>query len=564
MSTAYAPTGTTRSEDGLPAKLRVAILSGSEKRRAALKFQLQQCNLQVTAALPFDADCAASIASMQPEVILADMNEANDDEFDVLDEVLGSQEFPLVLNDASATPLEILANAKWGQAVAEKLLAAVRPASAAATQPQTRPSEPTANKPDPLIATAATTETPATPEPAQEISKTNLDLDALQGDIKPEDAAALEAEVAAALQELQDQQAEHSPLPFQETSAPDTAESVPDLIPVQETAPVETAARDLQEEREADSAGLEVSPVEDLFPRSRSDAATEIDNEADIPETPASSESLQESGASLREMLRETRHKTQPVQKRSKGAAIRALLTSPFRAMAQWKSHLRTAPWRLVPPLVNLALICLILATITAMVMQFRNEPQLLPPPPPPVAMTQKPTKKMPNVALIANLHLFGTASAAPQQPVAVVNAPETTLKLILDGVLSSDDGAVDRAIISSRSSPAKAYQVGDPLPENATLRHIYSDHIILERNGRPEMLKLQTDDSVKITRHAEPVNSNNNGFVPRPPDPLERYINPDMGNPDPGIPPPQPYIDPYMDPNSAVYGTVDPDAPVR
>ncbi len=95
-----------------------------------------------------------------------------------------------------------------------------------------------------------------------------------------------------------------------------------------------------------------------------------------------------------------------------------------------------------------------------------------------------------PDAARIAALHLFG---AAPREGAAgaPINAPETTLKLVLNGVLAATDVQAARAIIRTPDGTEKPYRVGDLLPGNAILKEIYPDRVLLERNGRYETLPL-------------------------------------------------------------------------
>ncbi|MHB1239662.1 MAG: type II secretion system protein GspC [Gammaproteobacteria bacterium] len=102
----------------------------------------------------------------------------------------------------------------------------------------------------------------------------------------------------------------------------------------------------------------------------------------------------------------------------------------------------------------------------------------------------------LPSVAEIAALHLFGVA--LPNQARAnAVNAPETTLQLVLQGVLAATDAQAARAIISAPNVDQKPYRVGDLLPGNAILKEIYPDRVLLERNGHYETLRLPQDQSV-------------------------------------------------------------------
>jgi general secretion pathway protein C len=89
--------------------------------------------------------------------------------------------------------------------------------------------------------------------------------------------------------------------------------------------------------------------------------------------------------------------------------------------------------------------------------------------------------------------HLMGVAkqSSAPVQVSTPVAAPETKLKLILRGVLASNDPENARAIIADPRGKELQYGLGDKLPGNAELSEVHPDRIILKRNGRFETLRL-------------------------------------------------------------------------
>lgn len=89
------------------------------------------------------------------------------------------------------------------------------------------------------------------------------------------------------------------------------------------------------------------------------------------------------------------------------------------------------------------------------------------------------------------NAHLFGHANA-PVIKKSTQDAPETTLNLILRGILAAKPMSLASVIIAtSKRGKELIYGVGDTVPGNATIEEIYATHIILMRNGRLETLKL-------------------------------------------------------------------------
>jgi len=72
----------------------------------------------------------------------------------------------------------------------------------------------------------------------------------------------------------------------------------------------------------------------------------------------------------------------------------------------------------------------------------------------------------------------------------SIEDAPDTKLDLSLIGVFATGDSSA-LAIIASGRRPEALFAVGDDLPGGATLRAIYADRVILERNGDLETLRL-------------------------------------------------------------------------
>ncbi len=100
-----------------------------------------------------------------------------------------------------------------------------------------------------------------------------------------------------------------------------------------------------------------------------------------------------------------------------------------------------------------------------------------------PVRAAVNPTVEL---ATIVNAHLFGMAGAQ-----AGGNAPQTTIPLILAGVIAEKDPAKGQAIIGDTASAGKLFAVGAMIPGGARLNAVYGDHVLIERGGRLETLPL-------------------------------------------------------------------------
>ncbi|MEJ2743875.1 MAG: type II secretion system protein N, partial [Gammaproteobacteria bacterium] len=100
---------------------------------------------------------------------------------------------------------------------------------------------------------------------------------------------------------------------------------------------------------------------------------------------------------------------------------------------------------------------------------------------------------------------LFGDQPKVAPTPVPTaqdeaIKAPETKLNLELHGVFVAEDPKRSSAIIAEMrgrggDDDKLLYAIGDALPGNATLERVYSDRIILRRNGRVETLKFSKEE---------------------------------------------------------------------
>jgi general secretion pathway protein C len=89
-------------------------------------------------------------------------------------------------------------------------------------------------------------------------------------------------------------------------------------------------------------------------------------------------------------------------------------------------------------------------------------------------------------LATIVNAHLFGAGAAAMGS-----DAPATSMPLILAGVIADPDPGKGVAIIGENAAAGKLYTVGGAIPGGAHLHAVYSDRVLLERNGGLETLML-------------------------------------------------------------------------
>ena len=100
----------------------------------------------------------------------------------------------------------------------------------------------------------------------------------------------------------------------------------------------------------------------------------------------------------------------------------------------------------------------------------------------------------------LAALHLFGQAQPREQAAIeatAMIEAPETTLSLILKGLVATSDGERGLAVIAEkgRRGGEGVYGIGDTVPGNAAIEAIFADRVILRRAGKLETLYLETPE---------------------------------------------------------------------
>lgn len=160
---------------------------------------------------------------------------------------------------------------------------------------------------------------------------------------------------------------------------------------------------------------------------------------------------------------------------------------------AAWVQELKTGPgWSrlleqrgaqllVVALLIALAMDCALI--LTRSLSQFSPPPdsaRITAPLPRPAA---NPTLEL---ATIVNAHLFGASSAA-----AGGQAPQTTMPLVLAGVIADEDPAKGQAIIGDSAAVGKLYAVGAMIGGGVRLNAVYEDRVLLERNGALETLML-------------------------------------------------------------------------
>jgi len=105
-------------------------------------------------------------------------------------------------------------------------------------------------------------------------------------------------------------------------------------------------------------------------------------------------------------------------------------------------------------------------------------------PPPAPVPAHGAP----PDLAGLLRAPLFG---APPAANTSGENAPRTRVALVLTGTLAVRDPKAGLAIIGETAQAARLYAAGSALPGGVKLHEVYTDRVVLDRDGTLETLPL-------------------------------------------------------------------------
>lgn len=117
----------------------------------------------------------------------------------------------------------------------------------------------------------------------------------------------------------------------------------------------------------------------------------------------------------------------------------------------------------------------------------------------------------------LAGYELFGRAASSTPQVAESVrqSAPETRLRLRLEGVMVAERPEDSGAIVAGTDGVTEHYRVGDTLPGNAELVEVEPGRILIQRNGLYETLTFEDSPSDGLVAESEPVDMTSpQGFV--------------------------------------------------
>jgi len=72
-------------------------------------------------------------------------------------------------------------------------------------------------------------------------------------------------------------------------------------------------------------------------------------------------------------------------------------------------------------------------------------------------------------------------------------------------GIIAGKDPKVGFAIVGENATAAKVHAVGDNVPGGAKLHSVYSDRVLLDRNGHLEYLTLPRQNSAALNANPNP-----------------------------------------------------------
>ena len=102
-------------------------------------------------------------------------------------------------------------------------------------------------------------------------------------------------------------------------------------------------------------------------------------------------------------------------------------------------------------------------------------------------------------VSSIVAAHLFGEAHSTDND----ADAPQTSVQLVLAGVLAVPDPKRGLALIGPNAGTAKLYAVGSAVPGGVSLHAVYPDRVLLDRGGVIESLILPKKFTALTTQTA-------------------------------------------------------------
>jgi general secretion pathway protein C len=112
------------------------------------------------------------------------------------------------------------------------------------------------------------------------------------------------------------------------------------------------------------------------------------------------------------------------------------------------------------------------------------------------------------DLALVKEVFLLNRAGPAALTGKTVSPELETRLELTLSGILLNSNAAYSRAIIGTGNGQ-QVYRPGEALqgtPGTVTVEAVYAQHVVLNNNGRQELLRMDDTSVPELAISSEPV----------------------------------------------------------
>lgn len=167
-----------------------------------------------------------------------------------------------------------------------------------------------------------------------------------------------------------------------------------------------------------------------------------------------------------------------------------ALAAALSRATTLYRQH-----GAKLPPLLTLLLVVVLAQQTASLLWTLMPLPKSAAWSPAPGFVDPAPTRAALNVDALAAAHVFGQYQATASSA-SLANAPDTQLNFTLLGILAGSTERESLALIAKDANDEAPYAIGDDVASGVNLQAIFSDRVILSRNGRLETLRLDKDSA--------------------------------------------------------------------
>lgn len=171
-------------------------------------------------------------------------------------------------------------------------------------------------------------------------------------------------------------------------------------------------------------------------------------------------------------------------------ATTHPLTNAGGHAGALWESLKRIPGRKWLPPIVNVAAVLLLTGSMAQWTWQLLAPQTRIVPQAASLAQADAGAFDVQN--LLAT-HLFGEAPPDSVTAIAPVEEiPESSLDMVLTGVVAAGDDSLALALIRVNEEPETPFAIGDELTDGVTLQAVHADRALIQRRGVTEALLLE------------------------------------------------------------------------